>query len=77
MTVAVTMRRQSARHNEKLRTDYLARKEKHLPRIKVMLAENCSQANIARITRTQLGFVSRVIKEEGLKKGGACNEVLY
>lgn len=54
------------RYNAKKRAQYEKRKAKHLPRLRE-IANTMSFAKMAEDTGTTIAFVSRVVKEEGLR----------
>lgn len=54
------------RYNAKRKAEYERRKAKHLPVIAAM-STTSTMKEIASATKTTVDFVSRVIKEEGLR----------
>lgn len=54
------------RYNARLKAQYEKRKAKHLPRL-TEIANTMSFAQMATDTGTTIAFVSRVVKEEGLR----------
>ena len=54
------------RYNAKKRAQYEKRKAKHLPRLRE-IANAMTFAQMAEDTKTSITFVSRVVKEEGLR----------
>ena len=54
------------RYNAKKKAQYEKRKAKHLPRLRE-IANTMTYAQMAEDTGTTLSFVSRVVREEGLR----------